>query len=539
MMRIILPGSPAVSQPPEPVLPGLSARLVALLAAAAAPDRLALVGGAVRDLLRHQLHNDPWTGLPDLDLVVEGRGGREPEPGPRPAPEHRSPLPAAALAGQRSPQLRPEHPGRAGTDASASLRDDGQRATGVSARDGRAAVESTRRDPEAPACVQARPGLEAWEPPTALPAAHRLARRLRQRLGPDAVPYYQEHAAYGTVELELDFDDGGALLLDVATARRETYPQAGRNPQVRFARLEDDLARRDFTINAMALVLTGAGADQRQPGLPPGLLDPYGGRDDLRARRLRFLHPQSLRDDPTRVLRAARYAARMGFELAPESQAQLCAALAAWPWPWRPGDPPGAAPPALGTRLRMELELLLEREAWPRGLAALQRWGGLALLDGSLQADRHWHRRLRWARRLGLPLLPSLLAVASDPVALAERLQLPHRQHRLLVGFVQLRRCLADLEGEGSGGQPGWIGWGAERWCALLEEPGRAAEAVALALAAALGPRRPLLRWWLRWRHLPATLTAAQLLAAGMKPGPELGERLRRSRLERLSGERS
>ena len=110
------------------------------------------------------------------------------------------------------------------------------------------------------------------------------------------------------------------------------------------------------------------------------------------------------------------------------------------------------------SRLRMELELLLEREAWPRGLAALQRWGALILLDASLQADRSWQRRLRWAARAGLPLLPALLAAAADPVALAERLQLPHRQHRLLVGFMQLRRRLLELAGPDDGRGPGGRG---------------------------------------------------------------------------------
>lgn len=458
--------APSLSQPSETVLPGLSPRLVELLAAAAAPDRLALVGGAVRDLLRHRLHNDPWTGLPDLDLVVE-----------------------------------------AGDVAVADVASPG--------------------DPQAPL---AQPGGP-------LPAAHRLARRLRQLLGPGGSPFYQEHPAYGTVELEVVLPEG-TLLLDVATARRETYPESARNPRVRFARLEDDLARRDFTINAMALVLVGAGAETCEPGVPAGLLDPYGGRDDLRDRRLRFLHPLSVRDDPTRVLRGARYAARMGFELARSSQAQLSDTLAAWPWPWRPGDAPGAAPPALGTRLRMELELLLEREAWPRGLAALQRWGALVLLDEALQRDRQWPRRLRWAARAGLPLLPALLATAADPVALAERLQLPHRQHRLLEGFLQLRRRLQELTDPDQAPDPGWRHWGAQQWTALLEEPGHGPEAVALALAAAVGPRRPLLRWWLRWRHLKAPITAAELLAEGLRPGPELGERLRRDRSARLSGER-
>ena len=227
----------------------------------------------------------------------------------------------------------------------------------------------------------------------------------------------------------------------------------------------------------------------------------------------------------------ARYAARLGFALAPDSQAQVRQTVAAWPWAWRSGDPPSAAPPALGTRLRMECELLLEREAWPQALAALQGWGGLALLDGALQADRHWRRRLHWATRLGVPRLPALLAGAPDPLALAERLQLPHRQHRLLARFLELRRRLA-----GSTPPLGSVA----PWCTWLEGPGSSADAVALALASGLGPRRPLLRWWLRWRHLGSGRSAAALMAEeGLVAGPALGERLRQLRAERLARERA
>ena len=63
------------------------------------------------------------------------------------------------------------------------------------------------------------------------------------------------------------------------------------------------------------------------------------------------------------------------------------------------------------------------------------------------------------------------------------------------------------------------------------------AEAVALAIASGVGPRRPLLRWWFRWRHLKAPLAAADLIAAGQRPGPDLGERLRALRAERLDQE--
>jgi tRNA nucleotidyltransferase (CCA-adding enzyme) len=106
-----------------------------------------------------------------------------------------------------------------------------------------------------------------------------------------------------TGRLELD-----GLKVDIARARAETYPQPGALPEVRPATIDEDLARRDFTVNAMAFPLAGEGAE---------LIDPHGGIEDLRAGRLRVLHDRSFVDDPTRALRAARYAARFGFELEP------------------------------------------------------------------------------------------------------------------------------------------------------------------------------------------------------------------------------
>ncbi|MCP9789316.1 CCA tRNA nucleotidyltransferase [Cyanobium sp. Maggiore-St4-Cus] len=406
-------------------IPGIPAPLLTALSRSGVGP-VALVGGGVRDLLLHRVHNDPWRGLPDLDLVVQGR-----------ASELVKEL-VDALAGQ---------------------------------------------------------------------------------LGEGVVQRCQEHGAYGTVELELNLD-GQQVLLDVATARCETYPVPAENPQVSFGSMADDLARRDFSINAMALDLVSG-----------TLLDPHGGQADLELRRLRFLHHGSVRDDPTRLVRGARYAARLGLELDGASADQAAATLAQWPWPWRQGDPPAEAPSALGTRLRMELELLLEREPWLAALGALQRWGALALLDPELQADTQWPRRLRWAVRLGLPLLVALVAGARQPLALAERLQLPHRQHRLLAQWLELRRRLMEQQLEGSPALP-------EHWCALLEASGCSPEAVALALACGSGPRRPLLRWLLRWRQVKAELTAADLLAAGMRQGPELGQRLRELRAERLRLER-
>jgi poly(A) polymerase len=395
------------------------------LAAAAAGQRLALVGGAVRDLLLHRVHNDPWRGLPDLDLVFEGR-----------------------------------------------------------------AIE--------------------------------LVQRLAASLPPRSGCSWREHGSFGTVELELTLPDGEIWLLDVASARRESYPVPAENPRVSPGGLDDDLARRDFTVNAIALVLNadGCGVD---------LLDPHHGQQDLAHRRLRLLHGSSLLDDPTRLVRAARYAARLGFSLEQGSIAQARDVIRRWPWPWRAGDPAQAAPPALGTRLRMELELLLQREPWWSALTHLQAWGGLALLDAGLQRSRHWPVALRRAHRLGLEPLPVLLACGDHPAAVAARLQLPHRQQRWLQAFSQFREQLSMLEPAHT------QAWDPAAWSLWLERQPDAGHVVPLALVCGARPRRPLLAWWFRWRHLNAGITAADLLRDGWTPGPAIGARLRQLRMERLA----
>ena len=411
-------------------IPDVPPQLLCALVEAAAGQRLALVGGVVRDLLLHRHHQDPWRGLPDLDLVVEGR--------------------AADLV-ERLPAALANHIGR----------------------------------------------------PVAIREQH--------------------HGRYGTAELELALppECGGTWLIDLASARQEVYPRPGANPVVSPGSLEHDLARRDVTVNAMALVLNPHGAGV---GAAPELLDPFGGQADLARRQLRYLHPHSLRDDPTRLLRAARYAARLGFDLAPDALEQARATLLAWPWDWRLGDDPAQAPPALATRLRMELELLLEREPWPAALALLQRWGGCALFDPGLQRDRTWARRLRWGARLGAPPLPVLLAAASDPMALVRRLQLPHGQQALMARARQLEQHLPQIPWPSPPSQ----------WCGQLEALPGGADAVALLIALGVQPRRPLLRWFWCWRHVASPLDGAALRQRGWPPGPALGAELKRLRAKEL-----
>ena len=349
-------------------------------------------------------------------------------------------------------------------------------------------------------------------------SASEFASALEQHYGDQRVEEVRVHAAYGTAELSFD-----GVLIDLAAARQEHYPAPGENPVVESGSLERDLERRDFTVNAMALELPLSGHGE------PLLLDPHGGRVHLARRELAFLHASSVTDDPTRVVRAGRYAARLAFVLAPEAQQQIDQTLEAWPWLWIHGDPPAAAPPALATRLRMELELLFDQEPWPAALEALQSWGALRLLDPALQADPRLIRSLLQAQRLQLPLLLALVAGAADPLELAARLQLPQQQQRWLQQMQALSAWLQANACENT-----TASWTAEQWCDALEQQAWGAEAVALLVSQNPPCRRPLLRWWGRWRHCTSPQTAKDLLAQGWQPGPALGQELQRLRRQRL-----
>ena len=117
-----------------------------------------------------------------------------------------------------------------------------------------------------------------------------------------------EHERFETAAVVVDDHE-----IDIARAREETYERPGALPTVRPATIAEDLARRDFTINAMALPLAGE----------PTLIDPHGGLADLESGTLRVLHDLSFQDDPTRALRAARYAARLGLMLEPGTERLL------------------------------------------------------------------------------------------------------------------------------------------------------------------------------------------------------------------------
>jgi tRNA nucleotidyltransferase (CCA-adding enzyme) len=328
------------------------------------------------------------------------------------------------------------------------------------------------------------------------------------------------HHAFRTARVDLP--DGTRL--DVASARSETYRRPGELPRVAAGELEDDLARRDFTINAMALALDEAA---------PELQDPFGGRADLQAGRIRILHGRSFADDPTRMLRALRFALRLGYEL----EERTADALA-------DGVRGGFLDSLTGDRLRRELAKLLA-EAPVAGPVALADTGLSSGLDPGLQAPQSQLEALSGQDELrtvaaahgeGAAEWTLTLAAMASELQLQERWELSRR----------LRMSREDrLALIGAGAR-----WG-EALAALRAIPDAAPSAVAghlddlhtavvrlgHAAAEAAGEgdlARQLYRYLRADRWVRPILTGDDLIALGCGPGPEVGQALQRLRAARI-----
>jgi tRNA nucleotidyltransferase (CCA-adding enzyme) len=294
------------------------------------------------------------------------------------------------------------------------------------------------------------------------------AAALAARLGGAGV----EHERFGTVKAAV-----GGHEVDIASARTETYPEPGALPVVApAAGIEEDLARRDFTINAMAVPLAGEAR----------LIDPFGGREDLAAGRLRVLHDASFEDDPTRAIRAARYAARFGFALEPRTEALL-----------RGADLTTVS----ADRRRAELERLAAEAEACRGFELLAEWGLIDLREGGSELMR----------------------------AVNDLLDAPHWAE-----FAPRERALMTA----ALGPPGAEEVLASMWAPQPGEGVDVAERrdpVELILARAMGASW-LDHYLTSWSKVELEIDGDDLIAAGIEQGPAIGRGLRAARHEKLEG---
>jgi tRNA nucleotidyltransferase (CCA-adding enzyme) len=339
----------------------------------------------------------------------------------------------------------------------------------------------------------------------------RLAQALAERLGGEVTL----HERFGTAVVR-----GGPANVDLASIRAESYPSGGALPEVRAGTPAEDLERRDFSVNAIAVGLAG-----ERMGRVRAV---EGALDDLAQGRLRVLHDDSFRDDPTRILRLVRYAARLGFEVEPHT-AELAEAAVRQ----------GAVGTVSGPRLGAELRLAFAERDPVAPLAELDRLGVLEAWEPGVSFDEH-------VVRTALTILPEdgsrrVLLAASLLLELCGQLDREETEPKM-------RGFLYDVElpaGEGdrvfgvavSASHVAEHVNSADTTADLLElTVGTPVESLALAGAMcdmADGPgsygRRTIEEWLDEQRHVSLEVTGDDLIAAGVPEGPEVGVRLEES----------
>jgi tRNA nucleotidyltransferase (CCA-adding enzyme) len=330
-----------------------------------------------------------------------------------------------------------------------------------------------------------------------------VARALADRLSGRV----REHERFRTAILILD-----GLDVDLVTTRRETYEHPGALPRVEQAELVEDLRRRDFTVNAMAIGLKGDDLGH--------FYDPHGGLHDLEAGLLRILHDASFSDDPTRILRGVRFEARLDFSFEPDTEVLARGAVES-----------SALATVSADRVGRELIATLAEDAAP---TAVRRWGALGV-DKALHPGLDPDPELVASAALGALTLGANRVTAELAAMVVEEAQ----ELDLWIADLPLEARDRDAIARAARVAPGL--------CAELRAREHTASQLrallgteppeALALALALGaPSEPVLRWVSELSRVSLEIGGADLLAAGIPEGPAIGRALEETLRRKLDG---
>jgi len=333
---------------------------------------------------------------------------------------------------------------------------------------------------------------------------------LAQRLAKDSQAKLTIHPRFGTAKLNFP-----GFSLDLATARSETYSKPGALPAVQQGSLKDDLARRDFSINAMALYLN--------PQHFGELIDLHHGKDDLEHRLIRILHPNSFIDDATRVLRAIRYEQRLGFKLEAESEKLLRHDVT-------------MLDSISGDRIRHELELILKEDEPERAIRRAEELGVLGQLHPSLKGNGWLSKIFVEARQVDMRVSLSTLYLClliynlndKENERFISRLNFPKNSTQAMRQTLQLKAQLHSLANPQL--KPSDI------YQPLHSYTTTAIQANALASESPIASQH-LQLYLAKLRYVKTLLSGEDLKRMGIPVGPQVGEILSALHKARLNGE--
>ena len=300
--------------------------------------------------------------------------------------------------------------------------------------------------------------------------------------------------------------------VDIASAREEIYTSPGTNPKVKKSTIENDLKRRDFSINSIAFDFS-----------TNELIDLYGGINHIKKKELHLLHGNSIRDDPSRLLRCAKYSSRLGFNISHDSLNQAQRIISYWPWKTLKDKYVEKLPPGISIRLRMELFEIINNDNLASVLSILNDWKVIQLLDDSIKVDKKFLRGLSWIKRLKGNLILYLIKDSKSVEISCKRFFINTKERKILNDFLNLKKSLNTSAKEFQDFSP-------SNWTKFIEEQNFDIETIKLIISEGGIFWKSFFRWLYVYRFIKSKKDGETLKKEGWNPGKEMGKEIKRLR---------
>ena len=334
-----------------------------------------------------------------------------------------------------------------------------------------------------------------------------LARFIKKNIKNVKICLIKEFELYNTVEINID-----NIKIDIASAREEKYLAPGLNPSVFDSSIEDDLKRRDFSINSIAYEIS-----------EKKLYDPFNGICHIKNKELNLLHENSIRDDPSRLLRCSKYATRFGFKISKDSLHQAQTVLNKWPWKYTKNKYGFKFPPGISIRIRMELTEIFKYDNLTEIIRTLEEWKVLSLLNENIKLHNKFIRGLNWIKRLNGNSILFLIKDSKSLEIISDRFLINQKEKKYLKEFLEIKNFL--IENEKS-----FYQFSPSSWTNFIEEKNLDPETVKLIICDGGKFWRNFLRWLIAYRYIKSDKNGKILKEEGWKPGKEMGDELKRLR---------
>ena len=334
-----------------------------------------------------------------------------------------------------------------------------------------------------------------------------LAKFIKKNIKDVDICLIKEFEIYNTVELHIN-----NLKIDIASAREEIYEAPGFNPVVKKSIISEDLKRRDISINAIAFEIT-----KRQ------VYDLFEGINHIKKKEIHLLHKNSIRDDPSRLLRCAKYASRLNFEITKSSLVQAQQIISSWPWIYELEKNRFIFPPGISIRIRMELSEIIKFNNLYQVISKLQSWQVLALLNKDITINYKFKRGLHWIKKLGGNEILFLIKDSRTNKILCERLFINKKERKILSDYKLIKSNIENNKEK-------YKLFSASNWTAFIEDNNLDPETIKLLISESILFWRELFRWLFIYRFIKSNKNGKTLKDEGWEEGKKIGDEIKRLR---------